>query len=443
MLLPMQIATVPLQSYFGKIGELRITPSVRHGRTWKLQQRNANGISWHPDVATWRDWSEPLFGHHDSILAWDETAKLVLAIHEGTGADVTFVRGALLDIATAFLQSSESMTANELITNLARETYDLFTVGLPVNFRSFLSGIKIEGGPMNPRADVTLRPFSTGDWPAHLDPSAELGGVGLMDCSILELRGRLPALGQPFDPFDPKAYHWQRQLEQVLRILRFYRVGGVQSVRTLSVPTTLIRIPLHGQFSAGPRYASPFAYTISSVEGESLRAHFGFLSELPPWKIEDFTAVDIAMERYESAISPGKFTEEILLHAIIGLEALFRRRNERRERSSRRLALFLELAGLAKQAKVRRLLEGAYRFRNPYVHGEVLEQSDVNRLQPFLVPLLDCLRISILLFLGLGPNKEAILSRMGKAVGGAQGTTPNQLEEELRRIARTIHLVPM
>jgi len=435
----MPIATPPLQSYFGKIGELRIAPSVRHGQTWKLQQRNATGISWQPEVATWRDWHEPLFGYHDSILAWDEAARLVLAIHEATGADVAFVRGALLDIAAAFLQNSESMTANELITNLARETYDLFTAGLPVNFRSFLSGIKIEGSPMNPRADVTLRPFSTEDWPAHLDPSTEFGGVGLMDCAILEIQGRLPALGQPFDPFDPKAYHWQRQIEQVLRILRFYRVGGVQSVRTQSVPTTLIRIPLHGQFSAGPRHASPFEYTISSVEGEALRAHFEFLSELPPWKIEDFTAVDIAMERYESAIGPGKFTEEILLHVVIGLEALFRRRSERRLLSSRRLALFLELAGLAEKAKVQRLLEDAYRFRNPYVHGEVLEQSDVNRLQPFLVPLLDCLRISILLFLGLGPNKESILARLEKAES-AHGTRRTRLGEELRTVAHTIHL---
>ncbi len=440
----MRIATAPLQSYLEKIGELRLIPSVRHGRIWKLEQRNANGISWQPDVATWEDWSEPLFNQHDSILSWDETAKLVEAIHEATGADVAFVRGALLDIAVAFLQSSRSMTADDLITNLACETYDMFTTGLPVSFRSFLSGIKVEGGPMNPRADVTLRPFSNEDWPAHLDPATEIGGVGLMNCSILEILGRLPALGQTFDPFDPKAYHWQRQLEQVLRILRFYRVGGVQSIRTHSVPTTLIRIPLHAQLSAGPRHASPFAYTISSAEGESLRTHFEFLSGLPPWKIEDFTAVDIAMERYESAISSGKFTEEILLHTIMGLEALFGRRSERRQRGSRRLALFLELAGLAEQLKVRRLVEDAYRFRNPYVHGEVLEQSDVNRLQPLLAPLLDCLRASILLFLGLGPNKVSILSRMEKA-GGAHGTTSSRLEEELRGIARTVHLqlVPM
>jgi len=435
----MQIATTPLQSYLSKIEALRIAPSVRQGRIWKLQNRNANGVSWQPYSTTWRDWSEPLFARQDSILSWDETAKLAEAVHEATGADLSFVRGSLLDIAEAFLRNSESMSANELVTRLASEIYELFSAGLPVNFRSFLSGIKIEGSPMKPRADVTLRSFSVEDWPAHLDPTRELGGVGLMDCSILEIRGRLPALGQPFDPFDPKAYHWQRQLEQVLRILRFYSVGGVQSIRTHSVPTTLIRIPLHGQFSAGPRHASPFAYTLSSVDEESLKAHFEFLNDLPSWKIEDFTSVDIAMERYESAIASGKFTEEILLHAIIGIEALLRRRSEGRQRSSRRLALLFELAGLSESAKVRGLLEAAYRFRNPYVHGEVLEQPDVNRLQPSLIPLLDCLRISILLFLGLGTNKESILSRIEKAIG-TPGRTRSRLENELRGIARTIQL---
>lgn len=438
----MRVPTPPLESYLKKIDELRVAPSVRHGQTWKLLKRNAHEVSWQPETISWRDWSEALYAHHDSILSSDETSKLVEAIHEVTGADRPSIRGSLIDIAAAFLRNSESMSAGELVANLADEIHQLFAAGLPADFRSFLSGIKIEGGPMTARTDVVLRSFVVEDWPAHINPTTELGGVALMDCSVLEIRGKLPALGQPFDPFDPKAYHWQRQLEQVLRILRLFRVGSVQSVRTHSVPTTLITIPLHGQFSAGPRLAFPFTYTISSDEQESLRMHFAFLSELPAWKIEAFTAVDIALERYESALNPGKFAEDILLHAIMGLEALFRRRGERGTRNTARLALMLELAGLADPTKVRQLVAAAYRFRNQYVHGDILEQSEVNRLQPVLAPLLDSLRTSILLSIGLGLEKESILRRMEKAEA-ASGTTRDRLEDELRGIVRTIHLPPL
>src|SRR3989442_3478354 len=332
----MQIDISVLEEFFDKVERMQLTPTPRTSRAWRLKERVAGRISWFPEnLVPWDDWSEALFSRREEILAWPETIRLVDHVHHATGAELPFIRGAVTEIAEAFLRNAASAQRLELVRKLGVEVVDLFARGLPVTFKSFLTGIEV-AETFNPIPEIRLRPFEASDWPAWLAPGTDIGAPSLTDCSIFELEARFGALGQPFDPFDPKAYHWQKAHEKVLRILRLFRVGGVQTRRMFSVPTTLIRLPLHGQQSAGQVMASMFSYKLTDEDREPLGAHFAFLKDLPAWKIEEFTPLDVALERYETAISPGRYTEEVLFYSILGIEALFRQRETNRRASVRR-----------------------------------------------------------------------------------------------------------
>jgi hypothetical protein len=432
----MQLDVDMTAAFLSKIAGLGFAPIRRVSPGWRLKEREVGRISWFPEeLVSWDDWGEGVSRRRDEILALPETVRLVDHVHEVTGAELPYIRGAVGHVAEAFLRNA-SMERAELVQQLAIEVHDLFSNGLPVTFKSFLTGI-VASESFAPAPEVTIRPFEFSDWPAWLSPGMDFGFPGLTDCTIFDLKARFEPLGQPFDPFDPAGYHWQKAHEKVLRILRLYRVGGVQSQRMLSVQTTLVRLPLHGQQSSGSRMTSMFGYKLAANDRNRLAAHFEFLKDLPPWKISELTPVDVALERYEAAISPGRNVEEILLYAILGIEALFRQRETNRHPFVRRVGRLLELADLGNAAEIEEAVGRAYEYRNPFVHGEMLPPAQVADVQSRLGLLLDYLRLSVLLFIGLQRPKNAVLQDLDAV---SKHRTPSQLVTRLKGLTTGLEL---
>jgi NTP pyrophosphatase (non-canonical NTP hydrolase) len=341
-----------------------------------------------------------------------QAGELVEAIHEETRADRAFIRGILVDLADSYLRNVASIGHQGLVDRLEEEVRLLFTSGLPTQYNSYITDIAASDS-FSPAADTPLRPFSTEDWPGHINPREPLYATNLMKCAILELRGTMEPLGQPFDPFDEKQYQWQKRLEQALRILRLYRVGSVDSLLSLTVPKTLLRIPLQGGYIRGSGAHAGFQYPLRAEDQEPLAATFSRLAQIPPWKHDKLTSVDIAMDRYGSALAPTRYNEERLLFAIMGLEALLSRRDEGRLHVTNRLILLLEALGNEEPLEVREAIRRAYRYRNRFVHGEAIETAESSELADLLLRLLDYLRTVILVFMVLGSDKGGLLAKLG------------------------------
>ncbi len=426
-----------LGNFLDKIDRLRLSPRQIASGGWKYVPgvdsggEGWGGATWQSEERSKEDWRTPLFLKDKTIFGWDETQELVRAIHSATEADPSYIRGEFSDLAGSYLKNKESTDREKLIDILAEEFLEMFSLGLPAKFRAILSGVGVSAS-LSPSPQVLLRPFTSEDWPFDLDPGQAMRRLYVPRSTVLEIEGRLPAIGQPFEPFAEDSYHWQKHLEQVLRILRLYRVGGIVSHWVRTVPTTHLHILMHGGGEEGPSSTSAFKYALIPEDEEPLRAHFRFLERLPPWKHDNLTSVDIALERYETALGPAKFSEDTMLYAIMGLEALLRKQHEGRQALVNRVALLMDLAEFADPLTVRKTVNALYRFRNPFVHGQTVKRRDVPKLTNLLTPLLDYLRASILLRMGLKVRKGTLLRWTDDAL---------LLPSERRKLAQRVAMV--
>lgn len=404
-----------LDSYLDHVVQLKPAPTRYTIRRWRITDLAEGQTKWDTEER-WEDsFSRSLHDQREALLKSQPSEDLVEAIYTESRADRAFIRGILVDLADSYLRNVPSFEHEKLVDMLAEEVRLLFTDGLPTQYNSYITGIVVSE-MFSPAPDIILRPFSKDDWPGHINPRQPLYAVNLVKSTILELDGKMEPLGQPFDPFDEKQYQWQRRLEQALRILRLYRVGSVDSQLSLTIQKTLLRIPLHGAYVGGGGMPTGSQYALSAKDKEPLADLFERLAHIPAWKHEDLSPVDIAMDRYESGLAPTKYTEERLLYAIMGLEALLSRRHEGRVLVTNRLIILLDAMEKTSPLEVREAVRRAYQIRNRFVHGEAVETSESSEVANLLDRLIEYLRNSILVYLLLGSDKERLLTRLDDAL---------------------------
>jgi hypothetical protein len=404
-----------LESYLRFVVQLKVAPERYSVSRWRIKDLAEGQMKWTTEERSEESFSRALHDKGEALWKSGPAEDLVEAVHHETRADPAFIRGILIDLADSYLRNHVTIEHDSLVASLEGEVRLLFSTGLPAQYNSYVTGIVVSES-FSPAPDITLRPFSRNDWPGQINPRDPLHAANLARCSILELRGTMEPLGQPFDPFDEKQYQWQKRLEQAMRILRLYRLGSVDSQLSLTIQTTLLRIPLHGGYIDGGTMATGFQYTLTADDMEPLGVMFRKLAHIPPWKHDDLTPVDIAMDRYESALAPVRYTEERLLFAIMGLEALLSRRYEGRVPVTNRLIVLLDALGETKPLDIRAAVQRAYQFRNRFVHGEAVKPSEAAELAILLSRMLDCLRRSIIVFMTLSAEKENLLSKLDDAL---------------------------
>lgn len=137
------------------------------------------------------------------------------------------------------------------------------------------------------------------------------------------------------------------EIEKLASVLRFFRLGSVFRTRVEWNPVSILQ-GLGTSFSLEMK-PKPFDFTLNKEDEDNLKI---FFERIEP-KIEEITAekesfLTIALDRYEDALVGHKTPEARLTSAIMCLEALYikdEERGELKERLGRRTGLALGFLG--------------------------------------------------------------------------------------------------
>lgn len=156
---------------------------------------------------------------------------------------------------------------------------------------------------------------------------------------------------------------------------------------------------------------------------------------------------DIAYQRYKDAILKNpESVERRVADCMMGLEAIFLKDGGEQQELSYRLQLRTgRLLGILGHDpfRIRNLIKDGYNIRSKFVHGSTLEHKDVRKyeekyekMDEFLLKLLDLLRIAIVISLMMTVKKEKLIDLIDDSF------LDNNKETELRNILReTVELL--
>lgn len=150
---------------------------------------------------------------------------------------------------------------------------------------------------------------------------------------------------------------------------------------------------------------------------------------------------DIAYQRYKDAIlKNSESVERRVADCMMGLEAIFLKDHDEQAELSYRLQLRTgKLLGILGHDpfKIKNLVRDGYKIRSKFVHGSTLDHKDVRKyeekyekMDEFLLKILDLLRIAIVVSLMMTIKKEKILDLIDDSF------LDNTKETELRNFLR-------
>lgn len=230
--------------------------------------------------------------------------------------------------------------------------------------------------------DLRMFPHFYESWPRN-DPSA------ILDASFR-------AKNQP---------EVSKEIEKLMLVLRLFRVGSVSNVRTVWKSESILGF-MEGMVSVGGLLSESYKYSLSKADVPKLKEFFEKIIPLIPPNLYD-TAVKqvdysvIAVQRYNDAISKPEIFESRLTFAIMALEALYLKENEREElehRLSQRLARLLSFCGY-EPIEVYNTMKESYGLRSSFVHGSPIPEEKLKDIAKMGQEVIEYARLSIVLFL--------------------------------------------
>jgi len=215
----------------------------------------------------------------------------------------------------------------------------------------------------------------------------------------------------------------QRKVEQSIAILRLFKVGSVTYIRYRMYSDSMTDIMARGTLTSGGTERARETYLVTEEDVSKLKKFWQTISNvIPPSFFEsgitktDF--VTIAYNRYSDSLSQNGILERRIANAVMGLEALFLKDDEVQElvyRLSFRVSKLLSLLGYDPH-EVKEAVSDAYKVRNRFVHGGHLSHREKKRIESkykdvrnFLLQLLEYLRISIIVMMLSGREKDEIM----------------------------------
>lgn len=220
------------------------------------------------------------------------------------------------------------------------------------------------------------------------------------------------------------------ELQKLIYGLRLYSVSSVSRIRlhldssgVVSFPPTTVK--------STPN--TPFRYTLSSDNESNLQEFMTKMTPVVEEKIiekEEDDYLNIAFDRYKSALNDNDSDESRLTSAIMALEALLLKDEERAElseRLSRRTDILLSFFSY-QEIEVSRKVRRAYEIRSRYVHGSKIGEEDISELTE---RIMDYARKCIVLFLQVPEDegKDNLLSAIDRS--SLQDESKKSLEEDL------------
>jgi len=216
----------------------------------------------------------------------------------------------------------------------------------------------------------------------------------------------------------------QFEVFKAVTILRLFKLGSVDFITYTMYSDSLSR-PFGGTFgNAFPFFAS-IKYSINDEDVGNLKKFWTNISLVLPQSLYKIPQTDpnyltTAYKSYSDSLLKNETTEHRIAYAIMGLEALFFRSQEREELSYRlkmRIAKLLSLFSENPKA-IRRDIKNAYNIRSTFLHGSRLDKDEEQELLKYyngnlenlLRSVLDCLRKSLILFIVIEMSKEQLIS---------------------------------
>jgi len=194
----------------------------------------------------------------------------------------------------------------------------------------------------------------------------------------------------------------REKIEQVITLLRLFRLGAVYSNRQIESRKTVMWPGGTVERSSGRIFGSTYTYTIDETSEILLKKFVERFEALIPLKVTDkrLASLHVALSRYNNALLEPVETERKLMTAVMGLEALYVLRSERGETSFRlslRVAKLLGLLG-CDPLEVRKVIEESYTIRSKVGHGSIVSNKARTKVNELLNKVLEYLRKSIIFF---------------------------------------------
>ncbi len=195
-----------------------------------------------------------------------------------------------------------------------------------------------------------------------------------------------------------------RKIEKILAVLRLFKVGSVSAIRTEWNTTSLLQIG--GISSTIGHTQINFKYELSKDDEKKLQTFFKIIEpKIPSAVVQkgdgEINYITIAFERYNDSLLKSDIPESQMTSAIMCLEALYLRDEERAElaeRLSQRVALLLSFFNY-NPLEVFNILKKSYDIRSRFVHGSKIEEDTQRNLMKLVEKVIDYARMSLVIFL--------------------------------------------
>jgi len=209
------------------------------------------------------------------------------------------------------------------------------------------------------------------------------------------------------------------KLEEILCILRLFKVGSIFSTRTEGDPSFLFQEYQENNISSAQFYS----YKITNKDISEIKTLIKKMKEILSQDIlkvhlnepgpaliipdrllkvhKDVDPISIALQRYNDTLLKPENIESRITSIMTCFEALYLKGNEREgisRRLSQRAAIILKFTGL-KPNNVYNKLKNAYDIRSTYIHGSPIGEEDYNgykNVDKLLGDILDWARLSII-----------------------------------------------
>ena len=228
--------------------------------------------------------------------------------------------------------------------------------------------------------------------------------------AILEIRRRVK--------HQPAIY---LDLERIIITLQLYKVGSVSKARIYWKPKSFLKSG--GIFTPMRLWPTTYRYLLDVSDAEKLPQFVAKIKDKLP--IEEKTGslmttnhLGIAISRYQDAILKPEATENKIAYAVMGLEALYLKAEEKEELSRRLAQRVAKLLSFFEEEpiKVYRIVKKAYNIRSRFVHGSPLQNKKPQEVKEILDNIIEYLRKSILTFIQLQNEKKELLSLIDDAL---------------------------
>lgn len=216
----------------------------------------------------------------------------------------------------------------------------------------------------------------------------------------------------------------QRKIESIVTVLQLFRVGSVMSTRTKWKSDAIMGLTGTTSFSS-QHHVATYKYPITTADGTKLNEFIDNIGKLLPKEIiqRGSSEVDylvIAIQRYQDALLKPEIAESRLSFAVMCLEALYLKENERQEldhRLSQRVAKILGQFD-HETLKVYNDIRRSYSIRSNFVHGSPVSQDEQNEAIKLAQDILEYARLSIVLQLQIKSKikKDDFLNLVDKSL---------------------------